>query len=114
MPPNAKASTKLKRTLVERLLLAPILSISTIVSLGLLQVRHYSTISYGCLNIHLISGPGKTITRKVAAWTHSAPDRELEGVDGPAIRQRELRAAAIQSAVRQYGFSRLECLLVLH
>ena len=63
VPPNAKASTKLKRTLVERLLLAPVLSFSTIVSLGLLQVRHYSTISYGCLNIHIISEPGHTIAR---------------------------------------------------
>ena len=63
---------------------------------------------------YLISGPGKAIARQVAAWTLSATDRKLEGLDGPAIRQRELRAAAIQGAVRQHGFSRLECLLVLH
>ena len=40
VPPSAKASSKLSRTLVERLLLAPVLSLSTIVSLGLLQVSH--------------------------------------------------------------------------
>ena len=38
VPPSASVSTKMKRTLVERFLLAPILSVSTIVSLGLLQV----------------------------------------------------------------------------
>ena len=42
VPPSAKASTKLSRILVERLLLAPVLSISTIVSLGLLQVMCFS------------------------------------------------------------------------
>ena len=44
VPPSAKASTKLSRTLVERLLLAPVLSLSTIVSLGLLQVSHSSNV----------------------------------------------------------------------
>ena len=38
VPPSSSVSTKMKRTLVERFLLAPILSVSTIVSLGLLQV----------------------------------------------------------------------------
>ena len=63
---------------------------------------------------NLISGPGETVARKVAVWTHSPADRELEGVDGAPIRQRELRTAEVQGAIRQRGISRMECLLVLH
>ena len=63
---------------------------------------------------NLISGPGQTVARKVAVWTHSSADRELEGVDGAPIRQRELRTAKVQGAVRQHGIPRMECLLVLH
>ena len=41
VPPSPKVSTKLHRILVERMLLAPVLSLSTIVSLGLLQVKDF-------------------------------------------------------------------------
>ena len=63
---------------------------------------------------NLIAGPGQTVARKAAFRTHSAPDRQLEGVDGATICQRELRAATVQGAIRKHGVSRLECVLVLH
>ena len=46
-----------------------------------------------------IVGPRQRVARKVAARPHPAPDRELEGVDGAPIRQRQLRAAAVQDRV---------------